>query len=81
MIDWERPLGIAFSFIVRQLYVISLATAAIFVDSLWLSVLLSVAGHTMQKQTDGEEEEDGKDECNCIPCLFLLHDFDTRQIY
>jgi hypothetical protein len=26
----------------------------------------------MQKPTDGEEEEDGKDECNCIPCLFSL---------
>ena len=31
-----------------------------------------VAGHTMQKPTDGEEEEDGKDECNCIPFLFSL---------
>ena len=26
----------------------------------------SVAGHTEQKETDGEEEEDGKDECNYI---------------
>ena len=26
----------------------------------------------MQKPTDGEEEEDGKDECICIPRLFSL---------
>ena len=34
--------------------------------------LLSVAGHTTQKDSVGEEEEDGKDECNCIPYLFSL---------
>ena len=59
---------IVFSFSVRQLYAICLATlaAAIVIAgaSLKLSFLLSVAGHTMQKPTDGEEEEDGKDECN-----------------
>ena len=30
---------------------------------LGLSFLLSVAGHTTQKKTDGDEEEDGMDEC------------------
>ena len=59
--------GIAFSFTVRQLYVICPPTAvAIRYGGLRLSFLLSVAGHTMQKPTDGEEEEDGKDECNYI---------------
>ena len=36
-----------------------------------MSHLLSVAGHTKQKSTDDEEEEDGKDECNCISLPFL----------
>lgn len=31
----------------------------------------------MQKPTDGEEEEDGKDECNCIPSLFSLQIMST----
>jgi hypothetical protein len=36
--------------------------------SLLMSIFsTSVAGHTMQQPTDGEEEEDGKDECNMIP--------------
>lgn len=32
-----------------------------------ISPSLSVAGHTTQRDTDNEEEEDGKYECNYIP--------------
>jgi hypothetical protein len=48
------------------------------VKHLWLSshsggshwqAIFSVAGHTMQKPTDDEEEEDGKDECECFLTL------------
>ena len=57
---WLEPVkGIVFSFTVRQLYVFRLATAAIVIDVSGLSV----AGHAIQEPTDGEEEEDGKDEC------------------
>ena len=65
----EPVKGIAFSFTVRQLHVICPTTKAIVID-VGLFFLLSVAGHTRQKKAKGEEEEDGKDECNCIPCLF-----------
>ena len=72
----EPVKGIAFSFTVRRLYVICPTTKVIVID-VGLLFLLSVAGHTMQKLTDGEEEEDGKDECNCIPCLFSFQIIST----
>ena len=34
----------------------------------------------MQIPTDDEEEEDGKDECNYIPCLFLLQIISTTLL-
>jgi hypothetical protein len=61
--------GDCFFFHCASALYVSPATAAIFVDTLGLSLLLSVAGHTTQKPTEGEEEEDGKDECKSIPYL------------
>ena len=34
----------------------------------------------MQVPTDDEEEEDGKDNCNCIPCLFSLQIISTTLL-